>query len=127
MTDEKTERGLRRKEAAGSVGVAFDQQPLALPPPLFLPPHHPLSSAGVGTVPGRRPFLHLLAPLGPVSARPWCWGWQGGGGPRRGYFSQRQPCQETEEAARPIGGVAARAAGRRVERLTSGLPLRQRI
>lgn len=30
-TDEKTERGLRRKEAAGSVGLVFDHQPLVLP------------------------------------------------------------------------------------------------
>lgn len=34
--------------------------------------------------------------------------------PRGGYFSQRRPCQETEEAARPVRGVETWAEGRTV-------------
>ena len=61
LPDEKTGRGLGTKQAAGSAALASDPQPRGrrhLPPC----PHPPLSSAGVGRVPGRRPFLRLRAP-----------------------------------------------------------------
>lgn len=97
-------RWLRSEEGAGSVGVAFEQQPLVLPHLSFYPLTTLFPLLGWGGFQEGDLFSAFLLL---VSARPWCWGWQGGGGPRRGYFSQRQLCQETEEATRPIRGVAA--------------------
>ncbi|XP_035975379.2 P2Y purinoceptor 6 [Halichoerus grypus] len=65
--------------------MAFDQQPLVLPPPLY-PPHHRLSSAGVGRVPGRRHFLRLFAPLGPSFRQALVLGMVGRGWPPQGLF-----------------------------------------
>ena len=122
LIDKDTERGLRRKEAVRSVGLAFHQQSLPSPP---LSASSSPSFFCWGEEGSRKQnFSPLPCSLDSVSIRLWCGGRRGGGSPRRGYFSQRQTCQETEEAA--LSAVSqAWAKSRRVESFVSGLPLTQ--
>ncbi|CAM9415088.1 unnamed protein product [Rangifer tarandus platyrhynchus] len=123
LIDKNTERGLRRKEAARSVGLAFHQQSLPSPPlsASSSPSFFCWGEEGSGKQ-NFSPSASLLLRFSFHQAL--VWRAAGRGQPPQGLFQS-----ETDVAGNrgscPFSGITAWAKSRRVESFVSGLPLTQ--